>query len=250
MNVVSVSLTPSSIEPRSLRGHVAVAVDVLRATSTIVRAIESGAERVIPCLTPDEAIARRASLGVDRVVLGGERGGVFIPGFDLGNSPLEYTPLRVSGKIVVFTTTNGTRAILACSAAHAAVVTVGAFGHLSALAEALVRANRSVHIACAGTNDRITGEDCLLAGILVNRLVESGLFRVGNDEARLVGGFSRDVGANESTLREALRASAGGRNLMELGFDRDIDECARVDWTAIIPVFDPNDGSIRSGKIE
>src|SRR5215471_15948471 len=105
---ILVHLLPTLVEPAELRDGVAVVIDLLRATSTIVHALAAGAKAVVPCGEIDEAwqVAARSQPG--SFVLGGERGGLKISGFDLGNSPSEYTREAVAGNRVIFTTTNGT----------------------------------------------------------------------------------------------------------------------------------------------
>src|SRR3954447_24007137 len=119
---VFVHLLPALVEPETLRDQTVVVVDVLRATTTIVHALAAGARAVVPCLEVEEARQRAANLPAGSAVLGGERQGLRIEGFDLGNSPTEYTPERVAGKTVVFTTTNGTRAMLHARGARRVVL--------------------------------------------------------------------------------------------------------------------------------
>src|SRR5438874_11853400 len=121
---IDVYLLPALVEPAELAGKTVVVIDVLRATTTIITALANGATQVIPCLEIDEARKAAADFG-SPAILGGERGGRPIAGFDLGNSPAEYSREQVAGKTVVFTTTNGTRALLRCKAARR--VLLGAF---------------------------------------------------------------------------------------------------------------------------
>ena len=116
----------------------------------------------------------------ENVVLGGERQGVRIEGFDLGNSPTEYSPASVGGRTVVFTTTNGTRAMLRCRQARE--VLLAAFANRSAVLAALAR-EQFVHIVCAGTGGFITREDTLVAGSLVAGLISGAAEWELNDEA-------------------------------------------------------------------
>jgi len=127
---IDVYLLPALVEPADLAGKAVAVIDVLRATTTIIQALAAGAAEVIPCLEVEEARRIAVPLG-GRAVTGGERGGKQIPGFDLGNSPAEFTPERVAGKTVVFTTTNGTRAMQRCKEARR--VLVAAFTNLSAV---------------------------------------------------------------------------------------------------------------------
>src|SRR5262245_61680075 len=130
---ILVHLAPELVAPERLAGGVAVVVDVLRATTTIAHALAAGCAGVRPCATADEARRLAGSLPAGKVLLGGERDGKPLPGFDLGNSPGEYTPARCRDRTLVLTTTNGTRALLHCAAAER--VLTAAFVHFSAVCE-------------------------------------------------------------------------------------------------------------------
>src|SRR5262249_8185995 len=145
---IDVYLLPALVEPHELTGKTVVVIDVLRATTTIIHALASGAREVLPFLEIGEAQQKATEVG-ETAVLGGERGGKPIPGFDLGNSPAEYTPDKVRGKTVVFTTTNGTRAMLRCHAAQR--VLVGAFVNFSAVCRE-VGGEQELAFVCAGTD--------------------------------------------------------------------------------------------------
>lgn len=239
---VAVSFTPESITPQLLQGRVAVIVDLLRATSTIVRAMQSGARSVIPCLTIEEARGKRTSLPPAASVLGGERRGLRIRGFDLGNSPAEYSPEAVSGKTVVFTTTNGTKAILASRGA--ARIVMGCFGNLTALVEALAQFALPVHIVCAGTDGRLCGEDCLFAGGVVAACRRRGFVPDMCDEARMAESWYAAAAPHQSGVLDAMRQSVGGRNLIAIELGTDVEFCANEDWATVVPEFDAASGII------
>ena len=118
MPMIHAHFLPRLTTPDALVGATVIVIDVLRATTTITAALAAGAERVIPCGELDDARRVREELAGGRppvsALLGGERGGLPIAGFDLGNSPAEYTPERVAGRTIAFTTTNGTQAMLHC----------------------------------------------------------------------------------------------------------------------------------------
>jgi 2-phosphosulfolactate phosphatase len=225
---VTVHLLPRLAEPAELRGGIAVVCDVLRATTTIVHALASGAEAIIPCASIDEAraIANKKKKGI---VLAGERGGKPIPGFDIGNSPREFTPAVCKSKTIVMATTNGTPAIVA--AAEAARILVGAFVNFSAVCEQLRTDARPVHIVCAGTDAEVSLEDTLLAGAIVDFLCETEDVTL-NDSARLAWDTFENNGA---MLEGALELGLGGRNLLGLGYKHDIADAARVDRFAVAP---------------
>ena len=160
---------PSEVDERELKGGTVVVIDLLRATTTICSALVSGATEVVPFRTIEETLAAAAKVGRDRVVLGGERGGQRIDGFDLGNSPREYTPNAVQGRPVYLTTTNGTQALY--RARFARRVVVGAMVNQSAVAES-VKDEPRIHILCSGTDGRETREDILAAGAIAWKIYE------------------------------------------------------------------------------
>ncbi len=243
---VFVHLLPSLIPPGSLRGGVAVVVDVLRATTVMVHALANGCKAVIPCAEIEEAQAVAASLPPGTAILAGERGGLPIPGFDLGNSPGEFTLEVCAGKTLVMTTTNGTRAILACLEAER--VYIASFANLKATADELKVQflkkdhGHPIHIVCAGTEGFISLEDSLLAGALTSALTgwdapeqpETEL--IGNDEAMIALSLWR--GAERypwpRTLWNWLRRGRGGQNVIHIGLDKDIKVAAEVDRFPII----------------
>src|SRR5260370_38837991 len=130
---VHVHLLPILVPPCALAGGVAVVVDVLRASTTIIHALAAGCSAVRPCAEVEEARELAGTMRAGRVVLAGERGGVPLPGFDLGNSPREFTPRICRNATLVLTTTNGTRALL--RAAEAERVLVAGFVNYSAVCE-------------------------------------------------------------------------------------------------------------------
>src|SRR5437764_4244443 len=168
---VQVHLLPELIPPGRLAGGVAVVIDVLRATTTMIYALAAGCTCVRPCAEVEEARELAGGMRAGRVLLGGERGGKPLPGFDLGNSPREYTGKLCKGCTLVLTTTNGTRALL--RAAEAARTLLAGFVNYSAVCEQLRQETRPIHIICAGTEGDVTLEDTLLAGALVDYLCET-----------------------------------------------------------------------------
>jgi 2-phosphosulfolactate phosphatase len=241
---INVHLLPALVEPNELAGKTVVVIDVLRATTTIIHALAAGAKEVVPLLEVDEALTLAAKLPGD-AVLGGERGGKRISGFHLGNSPLEYTPAAVGGRTLVFTTTNGTRAMLRC--AQARRILIAGFVNFSAVCRELVE-EQDIEIVCAGTDGHVTREDTLLAGAIVeevgqavpdiDRQAEPALR---NDQAEIAADAWRTaVGtlSGRDPLAAALRESRGGRNLIEIGQENDIDLAAQIDRFDIVPELD------------
>lgn len=223
--LIDVYLLPQLVQPQDLTGRAVVVIDILRATTTIIQALASGAREVVPCLEIAEAREIAARIG-SGTLLGGERGGRQIPGFDLGNSPAEYTRSAVAGKSVIFTTTNGTRAMLQCRAARQ--VFIGAFVNFSALCRELAE-EQEISIVCAGTDGQVTREDTLFAGALVDDLARKGAAL--NDQAEIAADAWRTAVRllTDRPLGMTLRESRGGRNLIEIGQENDIDLAAQID---------------------
>ncbi|OQB40163.1 MAG: putative 2-phosphosulfolactate phosphatase [Candidatus Latescibacteria bacterium ADurb.Bin168] len=229
---IDLSATWQEASTVTLRGHAAVVIDVLRATSTIVTAIQSGAREVIPVETPEDARLAAQEPRADRVVLGGERGGLKIEGFDFGNSPYEYTPRSVGGRTVIMTTTNGTRAFAAARGAN--ITVAAALLNVGSVADFLLREGRDVVIICAGTEGRVSLDDLYCAGALIERILTPGADWVLNDGARLAVHW---YGTNTGTSVDVLASCAHGRKLAELGFHRDVEYCSRVDTVMEVPVL-------------
>jgi 2-phosphosulfolactate phosphatase len=240
---VSVHFLPELIDSDELPGSLAVVIDLLRASTTIVHALDSGAQSVIPCISVEEARKKAAEFGSRQVLLGGERAGVRIEGFELDNSPLHYTPERVGGKTIVFTTTNGTRALLA--AGTAAKVFVGALANLQSLIDQLKASTSPVRLVCAGTNGRISSEDVLCAGAIVAGLSGESDGLALDDSSHIALGYFERCSGDEAAIVESLRLSRGGRNLVKLGFEDDIRFAAVPNRHDVVPVFDPITGRIQ-----
>ena len=247
---LSVHYLPQFVSESDLAGDTVVVIDLLRASSTICRALASGAKDVTAFRDVGDVVrAAEASGDRSELVLGGERGGELIPGFDLGNSPAEYTPDRVFGRRVLFTTTNGTLALQHTRLSGRALV--GAAVNLSAVVEA-VRTDPVVHLLCAGTNGHVTREDQLAAGAIVHEVVERNPAADIDDSAASVAGewqemltAARALGRTPGAqLALELRETPGGRNLIDLGMEDDLPLCAEIDALEVVPAYDPAAGKI------
>lgn len=233
--MIEVAFTPLALGPAEVAGRTVFVIDVLRATTTICAALAHGAKAVIPAASGDEAVRLAQSIGGD-VLLAGERGCVRMPGFALGNSPLEMTREAVRGRPIVQSTTNGTQALLAVQ--HAAAVFAAAAVNLSVAAERAreaVEADSPVLIVCAGREGRFSLDDAYAAG----RLVTAALG--GKPPRRLLGdaaiasiALARRFGTD--WLRP-LQVSAAGRELRRRGFQADVEDAARIDAYPVLPHF-------------
>lgn len=220
-HILNVHFLPDLADPHELAGHTSVVVDVLRASTTITTALNSGADRIIPALTVEEA----RQLASDRLgsLLGGERQGQKLPGFDLGNSPAEYTGASVGDKTIVFTTTNGTKAMTRCMGA--ARILVGSLVNRLAVCRAIAQDKR-VDIVCAGTNGQFSMEDALAAGAIAHALPDWTL----ND----AGYVCRSLWQSQEP-GQVLANSLGGKNLIRLGMESDLALAKQVDEFDVVP---------------
>jgi 2-phosphosulfolactate phosphatase len=239
----------AALQGRDLSHTVCVVFDVLRATSTMVTALANGATAIIPVEEIVEALAWRERL--PEVLLAGERDGFRIPttltgsiGFDLGNSPREFTAEKVRGRTIVITTTNGTRALRACAGAR--TVLVGSFINLRATVEWIQKANPAdLLVVCSGTHDQAAYEDVLGAGSLCDLLWTR--YSAGRmaDSAQMA---RRLFQLEEADLPTALTRSRNGRRLMDLPELRDdVAFCARRDALELVAELG-KDGRVTAGR--
>ena len=240
---LSVHFLPELTSQEELAGSAVVVIDVLRASTTICFALAAGAKEVIPCL--DVAQARETAAKIDNSVLGGERGGKKIDGFDLGNSPREYIEDVVQGKTVVYTTTNGTRALQSCVGAEQIVI--GAFVNIGNVIDVAAQ-HDDIHLLCAGTDGAITREDVFLAGAMAEIIMLRHLSLVTNDQAQIAIDAWQAVtrGTHDAaTIARCLQASAGGRNLQAIGLADDVRLAAALNMVPVVPRLDRIDWRIR-----
>ncbi len=232
---VYVHLLPALIPAGSLRGGVVIVIDVLRATTVMAYALDAGAEAIVPCHDVDEAHRIADGLGRGRALLAGERRGEAIAGFDLSNSPSQFTPEVCRGKTIVMTTTNGTKALLASLDADR--ILVGAFVNRAATLRALAHESRPIHLVCAGTDGFVSFEDTLFAGSLADDLGRP----AGNDAVLIARSLIRDrwlaldresVGIAE--FAKVLELGRGGKRNLELGLAADVAAAARWDRLDVV----------------
>jgi 2-phosphosulfolactate phosphatase len=234
---IDVALTPQEVRA-AWKDKVCIVVDVLRASSTIVMLLAKGCRRVytVSGVAAARRLARRQGF-----LLAGERGGVTLPGFDLGNSPSEVEALDVAGKEVVLTTTNGTRVVQRVARARA--VLAGCFLNAKSCCErALALASQyrsSIGIVCAGERGRFVLDDALCAGFLVSTILQLGNFDgpvVISDAARA----TLQLFNSYPDIVSGFKDSSSGKRLMEIGRLDDLFYCSRVNVTDCVPILVEN----------
>lgn len=239
---------PSQAEPEELAGWTVAVIDVLRATTTILYALEAGAKEVVPCLEIQDALRIARDMPRSQVVLGGERGGLPIEGFDLGNSPLEYDSAVVAGKTIALATTNGTRAMHRCRLAES--VFIGAFVNAAALADRLGGLPK-IALLCAGADGEATRDDVLFAGLMVERLQRRSAAgcqlnpQAVDARAQWMASLPVPMATDAervppALLADQLRKGLAGQKLVAIGMEDDLYAAARLDRFQIVPSLDLN----------
>jgi 2-phosphosulfolactate phosphatase len=208
-------------------------VDILRASTVICTALGNGAEAVIPVGTVEAALALRTSGHLPLPLLCGERCGRKIEGFDLGNSPAEYTCEKIAGRTLVFASTNGSVALTAAPAG--ATVLVGGMVNLSTLVQSIARLDQPVLIACAGKEGGFSLEDAVGAGAIISKLWEvDPVLELVNDGARAAQSLW-DQYKTDAVM--PLWQSQHGIYLIQIGFGADLSVCGAVDSVPIVPIM-------------
>jgi 2-phosphosulfolactate phosphatase len=233
---LDVLFSPGGLTPAEVQGRTVFVIDILRATSAMCAALAHGARALIPVASTEEALRLAHTIGSTDVLLAGEKDCVRIPGFQLGNSPLEMSEAAVRGKTLVVTTTNGTRALLACQGAEAVFAACAA--NLTVAAERAREAlehDGHVLIVCAGRGGAFSLDDAYCAGRLVEATLGGRRPRRGLNDAAIA---SLDLVRRYGERWERpLTYSRAGRELIRLGFRDDVLDAARLDAYPVLPHF-------------
>jgi 2-phosphosulfolactate phosphatase len=232
---VDVIFGGANIAPSDVAGRVVAVIDVLRASTSIAAAVMNGARAVVPFESSEDAVTRSKAFERSDVLLAGERRTKPIPGFDLGNSPSEFTRDIVEGKTVLMTTTNGTPAIT--NTAGARDVVVASYVNFTAVQTMLrtaLRGGTAITLICAGRERQFGLEDAGCAGRFVYHMAKRLTSVVLNDAAQACVLIDRKYGDNIAKLFDA---SEHGRALRAAGYEADLATCAAIDSYPVIPLY-------------
>lgn len=221
-----------SIYDRHISESTVVVIDVLRCTSAMINAFRNGCTRIIPVVEAGDAIMLARNIGRSDCVVGGERGCNIVPGFDVGNSPFEYTGERVNGKTVIVSTSNGTNAI--CGVSKAKKVYIGAMSNSRACAKCAAQSDNDVLFVCSGTNGMISADDCIACGSIISHMLDAGTDCSLSDFAMICTELYK---AWRDGRFDLLKTYHCGR-LIALGYGKDVDFCLTEDTTQLVPVFE------------
>lgn len=233
---LDVAFTPAGLSPTEVQGRTVFVIDILRATTSTCAALSHGAKAVIPVASTEEALRLAQTIGSADVLLAGEKNCLRIPGFHLGNSPIEMTPSLVRGKTIIIASTNGTKALLASQGATAAYATAAANLKVSGeRAREALEQKSDVLIVCAGRDGAFSLDDGYCAGRLVVAALGSRKPRRGlNDAAIAALDLVRRYG---DKWERPLLYSRAGRELVRLGFRYDVLDAARLDAYPVLAHF-------------
>jgi 2-phosphosulfolactate phosphatase len=223
---IEVCLTPALIHLHDLSNAIVVVIDVLRATSSMCVAFTQGVNSIIPVATIEESIAYRE----EGFLIGAERNGEMLDGFDIGNSPFSYMDEKVKGRDIALTTTNGTQAIAAAKGAKQIVV--GSFLNLDALCNWLATQDGNIVLLCSGWKNSVNIEDTLLAGAVVHQMRGDFDFTNLRDTSIIA---ERLYLLAKDDLNGFLEESSHRNRLKKLNIDKDIEYCLTPNQAHVVP---------------
>lgn len=229
---VDLFFTLEELKPDFLAERAVIVIDVLRASSTIAQALYNGCKDIIPVESAERALDLMQKIGKEYVLLCGERDGQKIEGFDLGNSPFEYSSQVVQDKTLIFATTNGSKAIV--KAATGEKVVVGSFVNFREVLELVLNLNKDLSIICSGKENRFALEDAVCGGMFVHKLLE-------NKKADLNDGSQAALGLyqkHKDNLLKVLEGCDHGKFLSSLGFEKDLNFCSQLNSLPVLPILE------------
>ena len=226
--LIEVCYTPADYEYFKGRFDIIVVIDVLRATSAICSAIHNGVNSVIPVSTIEEARAYQEK----GFLVGAERQGEIVEGFDFGNSPYSYMNPDLKGKDIVLSTTNGTRAINI--AKDAPTVVIGALTNVEFLCDWLIEQDKNILCLASGWKDKFNLEDTICGGAIADVLIKTGKF-TSNEDSSVAAKYLFQAAKNN--YFGFLKASSHRRRLKKLNLNEDIKFCLTPNQMDVIPIL-------------
>jgi 2-phosphosulfolactate phosphatase len=223
---IDVCFSPALFNMYDAENSITVVIDILRATSSICVAFEHGVKSIIPVSTIEEAVEYKAK----GFLIGAERHGEMLPGFDFGNSPFSYMEPRIKDRDIVLTTTNGTRAFEI--AKDSFKVVAGSFLNMDVLIHWLREQQHNVILLCAGWKNTFNLEDTLFAGAMVYKLKKDFDFSIGRDSC-IAAEYLYMLGKND--MYKFLEESSHRLRLEKLHIEKDIAYCLTPNQTRVIP---------------
>lgn len=229
-NYIDVFFSVHSFQEEDLRGKSAVIIDILRASSSIITGMSNGAKKIIPVGDMNDAMKIATTMDQKDYLLCGEKNGSKVEGYHLGNSPLEYTPEKISGKTLIFSSTNGTKAIK--KAALANEIYIGGFLNQQSILNALKQHDDEIVLICSGWQGRLSFEDILFAGALIHEITGGQLPAGAKDGTKVAFGLFEKFGDD---LTGHVRNSDHARRLAKIVPTDDVEFCCTVNKFDVLP---------------
>ncbi len=221
--------TPAEMAGLDTSADVVIVIDVLRGTTTMTAAFDAGASKIIPVLDIDMAFKINQKIGIEKSLLCGAHKNENIDGFDLGSSPLEYTPDKVKGKILVFYSINTSKAVDA--ARNSGRVLLSCFNNIQAVIESVEYPSK-MYLLCTGKMGRFSFEDAVCAGMFIQRFIDSYSGEIGLNDASAT---SRHIyQRHRKNILKMLQQSSQGHFLTKIKSEKDLEFAARVDSVNIV----------------
>ncbi|MDA0987123.1 MAG: 2-phosphosulfolactate phosphatase [Bacteroidetes bacterium] len=233
---IKVRFSSSGIDELAMKDCNICVIDVFRSSTTIATALNNGAREVIPVGSIENAVKVSSSLMGEVVIRAGERGGKMIDGFNLGNSPAEFTEEAVKGKAIIYCTTNGTVTIT--KTRYAKKLIIGGFVNISAITNYIFSTNEDWEIICAGREEEFSIEDTVCAGMLINLLQNQNQFPLVLNDCALAS--LQLYKTYSKKINSLANISEHGKYLKTLGFENDLMFCLAIDSIPVIPIYSDN----------
>ncbi len=230
-NTIEVCFSPHSFSLYPHEECIVVVIDVLRATSSMCTALHYGVEKILPVASVVEARDFQSK----GFLVAAERQANRVEGFDLGNSPFEYMQPKLRGKVIVFTTTNGTQAIRVARDAYK--ITIGSFLNLTALCQWLAVQRKNIILLCAGWKDIFNLEDTLCAGAIASKLDSTGMFET-NYDSTMASKSLYELAQHD--MYGFMENSSHFKRLAKLNLQEDIKFCLKLDQAPVVPIMEGN----------
>jgi 2-phosphosulfolactate phosphatase len=227
MKSIEVVFTPALLPLYDVKGKIVVIIDILRATSTICVAFQTGVKRILPSSSPEEC---KIFKDFD-FIISAERNALRVDGFDMGNSPFEYQNPLLIGKSIAFTTTNGTKAIKLSQKMEAGEIVIGSFLNIETLCNWLLQQEKSIILLCSGWKDKYNIEDTLFSGAVVSAIKHG--FEIDCDAAISAENLYEN---NQNNLLEIVRKSSHAKRFTILNIQKDdVEFCLQKNVCPVLP---------------
>lgn len=227
---IDVFFSVQAFQEEDLRGKSAVIIDVLRTSSSIITGIYNGARKIIPVGDTNDTMKIATTLDSKDYLLCGEKNGVKVEGFHLGNSPLEYTPEVVADKTLIFNSTNGTKSIKKAGLANE--IYIGSFLNLQNIIDTLKKHDDEVVLICSGWQGKLSFEDTLCAGAVIHAFTGGRLPDNAKDGVKVAFGLFEKFGED---LEANIRQSDHARRLEKILPNNDVEFCCTVNKFDVLP---------------